>query len=172
MDKLWFVAIGALLALVMIGGPEAPEAEPAPSKSAPDPAPRSHSASPRAGNGSARFTATRAADGHFYADARVNGAEIRMLIDTGASSVVLSRRDAQRAGIQARSGEFTVIGSTAGGEIALKPVTIDRMALGAVSSRNVPAVVAERELQVSLLGQSFLERVGNVEIDGDEMRLR
>ena len=46
------------------------------------------------------------------------------------------------------------------------------MALGSVDSRNVPAMVAENDLPISLLGQSFLERVGTVEISGDEMRLR
>jgi aspartyl protease family protein len=126
----------------------------------------------RTGNGYAQFTARRAPDGHFYADVRINGATSRMLIDTGASQVVLTRADAQRAGIQARPGEFTAIAQTAGGEIALKPVTIDRLALGPVDSRDVPALVAEADLPVSLLGQSFLERVGTVEISGDELRLR
>jgi predicted aspartyl protease len=46
------------------------------------------------------------------------------------------------------------------------------MALGPVDSRNVPAMVAERDLPVSLVGQSFLRRVGSLEISGDELRLR
>lgn len=125
-----------------------------------------------AGNGSATYTITRAADGHFYADVRINGTISRMLIDTGATSVILTRSDAQRAGIQARPGEFTAIARTAGGQIGLKPVTIDRIALGTVDSRNVEAMVAETDLPVSLLGQSFLERVGTVEISGNELRLR
>lgn len=162
-----------MLGLAFLGGGQ--EAEPVPVELASadiEPASDAEVNAQRAGNGSAHFTARRAADGHFYADVRINGTTSRMLIDTGATSVILSREDAQRAGIQARPGEFTAIAQTAGGQIALKPVTIDRMALGPVDSRNVRAMVAETDLPVSLLGQSFLERVGTVEISGNEMRLR
>lgn len=174
MDKLLPIAGIVMLALAFLGGERT--AEPVPVKLASaDLAPNSGDTRPdrqRAGNGSAQFTTRRAADGHFYADVRINGATSRMLIDTGASSVILSRADAQRAGIQARPGEFTATAQTAGGQIALKPVTIDRIALGPVDSRNVRAMVAETDLPVSLLGQSFLERVGTVEISADELTLR
>lgn len=171
MEKFVPIAALVLLALAFFGGDREPAPEPVKLASAPI---ELQAASPdeRAGNGSAAFVAHRAPDGHFYADVRINGATSRMLIDTGASSVVLTRSDAQRAGIQARPGEFTARAQTAGGEISLKRVTIDRMAVGNVDSRNVPALVAEHDLPISLLGQSFLERVGTVEISGDEMRLR
>ena len=160
----------AMLALAFMGGEQ--EAEPVPVALASNDGASTDMAVPPAGNGSAQFTTTRAPDGHFYADVRINGATSRMLIDTGATSVILSRADAQRAGIQARPGEFTSIARTAGGEIGLKPVTIDRIALGSIDSRHVEAMVAETDLPVSLLGQSFLERVGTVEISGNELRLR
>ena len=171
MEKLLVIAGLAMLSLAFLGGGQ--ESDPVPVALA---SADSHSAldmgAQTAGNGSVTFTSSRAPDGHFYADVRINGATSRMMIDTGASSVILSREDAQRAGIQARPGEFTAIARTAGGEIALKPVTIDRIALGSIDSRNVSAMVAESDLPVSLLGQSFLERVGTVEISGNEMRLR
>lgn len=125
----------------------------------------------RIGNGVARHRIARAPDGHFYADARVNGARLEMMIDTGATMVVLSRADARAAGISLSRSGYTARADTAGGEIALHPVTIDRLALGPLVARRVPAMVAE-DLPVSLLGQSFLERVGNVEISDDEMLLR
>jgi aspartyl protease family protein len=125
-----------------------------------------------AGNGLADVTLTRSADGHFYADAVINGATIRVLVDTGATTVALSRADAQAAGLQFSEGDFIGTAQTAGGDIKLKPVTLDRVGIGAVEARNVDAVVVDSKMNVSLLGQSWLRRVGNVQIAGDRMVLR
>jgi len=111
----------------------------------------------------------RAPDGHFYAEAQVNGARIRFLVDTGASIVALTRQDAQRAGIALPSERAIARG--VGGDVEVIPVTIDRLAIGTIEARDVRAAVAE-ELEVSLLGQSYLSRVGRVEISGDRMVLR
>jgi aspartyl protease family protein len=111
----------------------------------------------------------RGPDGHFYADAQVNGTTIRFMIDTGATVVVLSGRDAQRAGIQLPSERATAMG--VGGPVEVTPVVLDRIAVGGIEARSVQAAVAE-DLPVSLLGQSYLERVGSVEIRGDTMVLR
>ncbi len=170
MDKFLLIAGAALLGFAILGSNGGEPAMTVLADAAPSPNQPATAAD--AGNGAASFTATRAPDGHFYADVRINGATTRMLVDTGASSVVLNRGDAQRAGLSARRGEFSVTAQTAGGDIALKPVTIDRIALGNVASRNVPALIAEDDLPVSLLGQSFLQRVGSVEISGDRMTLR
>jgi aspartyl protease family protein len=111
----------------------------------------------------------RSPDGHFYADAEVNGARIRFLVDTGASMVALSADDARRAGIRPGDERASAIG--AGGEIEVAPVMIDRIALGPVEARGVRGAVV-KELTVSLLGQSFLREAGGVEIEGDRMVLR
>jgi aspartyl protease family protein len=124
---------------------------------------------PAAGNGFASREIPRAPDGHFYLDAQVNGAQIHFLVDTGASMVALTAADAQRAGIALPSARATAQG--AGGAIEVVPVTIDRIAVGPLEARNVEGAVA-RELPISLLGQSFLSRVGNVQISGDRMILR
>jgi len=122
-----------------------------------------------AGNGSARREIARAPDGHFYLDAQVNGAQVRFLVDTGASMVALTSADAQRAGIALPSERASARG--AGGEVEVMPVTIERIAAGPLAARDVRAAIVPR-LEVSLLGQSFLERVGSVEISGDTMVLR
>lgn len=114
-------------------------------------------------------TLRRAPDGHFYADAMVNGAEVRFVVDTGASVVALTREDAQRAGLAFPTERLRAIG--AGGEIEVMPVTLDRVAIGPIEAHGVPAVVGE-QLPMSLLGQSFLGRLGAVEIHGDGMTLR
>jgi aspartyl protease family protein len=122
------------------------------------------------GNGEAHYEILRSPDAHFYAEAQVNGALIRFLVDTGASSVVLTRDDAQRAGIVA--GEFTAEAIGAGGRVRLMPIAIDRLALGPLEASDVPAMVAESGLPVSLLGQSYLAKIGSVSIQGDRMVLR
>ena len=111
----------------------------------------------------------RGPDGHFYADAQVNGTTIHFLVDTGASVVVLSRGDAQRAGIQLPAERSMAMG--VGGPIEVIPVVLERVAVGGIEARGVQAAVAD-ELPVSLLGQSYLQRVGSVEIRGDRMVLR
>jgi aspartyl protease family protein len=122
-----------------------------------------------AGNGFASREIPRAADGHFYLDAQVNGAQVRFLVDTGASMVALTPADAQRAGIALPSERMIAQG--AGGTIEVIPVTIERIAAGPLEARGVEGAVA-RDLPISLLGQSFLSRVGNVQISGDRMVLR
>ncbi|HET9429429.1 MAG TPA: TIGR02281 family clan AA aspartic protease [Allosphingosinicella sp.] len=121
------------------------------------------------GNGYASSELVRSPDGHFYAEAQVNGARVRFLVDTGASFVALTPADAQRAGIAPRSERAKAFG--AGGEIEVMPVTIDRVAIGPLTASNVAGAVID-ELPVSLLGQSYLSRVGSVKIEGDRMVLR
>jgi aspartyl protease family protein len=121
------------------------------------------------GNGYVSQELARSSDGHFYADAMVNGARIRFMVDTGATFVALTREDAQRAGILIGSDRAEAMG--AGGAFEVTPVTIDRIAIGALAATDVQGAVAD-ELSVSLLGQSFLSRVGTVEIRGDRMVMR
>jgi aspartyl protease family protein len=111
----------------------------------------------------------RGPDGHFYAEAQVNGTTIRFLVDTGASVVVLRREDAQRAGLQMPSERSVAMG--VGGPVEVTPVVLDRVAIGGIEARQVQAAVAE-DLPVSLLGQSWLQRLHSVEIHGDTMVLR
>ena len=121
------------------------------------------------GNGLARREIVRAPDGHFYLDAQVNGAQVHFLVDTGASMVALSAADAQRAGIALPSERRTAQG--AGGAVEVMPVTIERIAIGPLEARGIDGAIAP-QLPVSLLGQSFLSRIGTVEIHDDRMTLR
>lgn len=127
---------------------------------------------PPVGNGYASVRIERSADGHFYTDAMVNGATIRFLIDTGATSVALSKDDAQRAGVSFSSAEFTDEAQTASGSVAIMPVTLDRVAIGPLEARDVQAAIVDGGMGTSLLGQSWLRRVGTVTINGDVMELR
>ena len=110
-------------------------------------------------------------DGHFYADVQVNGSPIRVLVDTGASGIALSRNDARRAGLAISAGMFNVVGEGADGDVHGEFVTLDRVTLGPKTVEGTPAVVLDAGEQ-SLLGQSFLSKFATVEIRGDTMYLR
>ena len=160
---------GVVILGVALMAPNLDDAETPAPVVAPREAPAPEPEPPQAGNGFHSQELKRDADGHFYAEAQVNGARIRFMVDTGASFVALTRGDAQRAGIQLGSERSTAIG--VGGPIEVVPVTIDRIAIGTLETTDVRGAVAD-ELGVSLLGQSFLERIGTVEIHGDTMVLR
>lgn len=113
----------------------------------------------------------RSSDGHFYADVMLNGATVRMLVDTGASGVALSRDDARSAGIATSIGMPEVVGEGADGAVHGEVVTIDRIALGGASASGVQAVVLNSG-SMSLLGQNFLRQFDSVEIKDDRMVLR
>jgi aspartyl protease family protein len=132
----------------------------------------SNNAGDQMGNGYNAVTLTRADDGHFYTDATVNGTVIRFMVDTGASTIALTKADAQSAGLHFSSGEFTGFAQGAGGKIPVKSVMLDRVAVGTMEARGVPAAILDGELRVSLLGQSWLSRVGRVTIENDRMMLR
>jgi len=157
-----FGLIGVVLLAPSLRRDEAPPAPPAMVAAA-------AGAPARAAGGIAARTIRRSPDGHYYADAQVNGAHVRFIVDTGASVVALTPADARRAGIALPPERARAIG--AGGEVEVIPVTIERIALGQIEARGVRAAVAEH-LPVSLLGQSFLGQVGTVEISGDTMVLR
>jgi aspartyl protease family protein len=120
------------------------------------------------GNG---VTLQRQWDGHFYADTQINGATIRMLVDTGATGIALSRDDARRAGIGISIGMPNVVGRGADGDVHGEVVTLDRISLGGESAQGMPAIVLDGGDR-SLLGQTFLSKFASVEIRGDTMVLR
>jgi aspartyl protease family protein len=113
----------------------------------------------------------RQPDGHFYADVRVNGTLIHMLVDTGASAIALSREDAQSAGLATSIGMNDVIGEGADGAIHGEYARLDRVELGPLSAERLDAVILSNGQQ-SLLGQSFLGKFASVQIEGDRMVLR
>ncbi len=113
----------------------------------------------------------RSPDGHFYADVSIDSQDIRMLVDTGASVVALTGSDAEALGLEWSDDELFPIGRGASGDVIGKPVRLERVRLGDLEAEGVEAVIVPEGLDVSLLGQSFLGRVGKVEIEDGRMML-
>lgn len=112
-------------------------------------------------------------NGHFQVKAEIDGRHVSMLVDTGASSVVLSYADAERLGLEPDTLDFNMMVSTANGVSVAAPVRLDSLAIGPIERRHVRAMVAgPGKLDQSLLGMNFLGSLGSVEIRGDELRLR
>jgi aspartyl protease family protein len=114
----------------------------------------------------------RASDGHFHAEALVNGVPVRFLVDTGASDLVLSTADAARVGIDPAELAFVGRARTANGTVATAPVRLGRVEFGGFTDTGVPASVGGGALDVSLLGMSYLDRFAAIEIAGNRMTLR
>jgi aspartyl protease family protein len=115
----------------------------------------------------------RGGEGHFPVVAQVNGARVAMLLDTGASSVVLTQEAAKAAGLPLDVLSYTVQVDTANGRTRAAAVTLDRLSVGGIVERAVPALVAQPgQLRVSLLGMSFLNRLESWQVRGDRLMLR
>jgi aspartyl protease family protein len=114
----------------------------------------------------------RAANGDFGVTAQINGARVSMILDTGASTIVLTRDDAKAAGLPLEVLAYTAAIDTANGRTHAAPVTLDRIAVGGLLERQVEALVAQPgQLKVSLLGMSFLNRLQSWEVRGDRLLL-
>lgn len=128
-------------------------------------------AAPQIDDGTGAVMLDRNSDGHFYVDAKVNGMPVNFLVDTGATGVALTVKDAERAGVPINPALFGVIGSGASGEVRGEQVRLDQITVGPKTVGNLAGVVIEGGEQ-SLLGQSFLGKFDTVEIRGDTMVLR
>ncbi|MEQ8897932.1 MAG: TIGR02281 family clan AA aspartic protease [Roseovarius sp.] len=111
-----------------------------------------------------RIELPRAADGHYYLTADVNGTPIRFVVDTGASQIVLAKADAEKAGLATEELSFVGRAFTANGEVRTAPVRLERVEVGPLVDEDVRAVVNEGELDQSLLGMEYLQRFTSVEI--------
>jgi aspartyl protease family protein len=112
-------------------------------------------------------------NGHFGTRAIINGATINVMVDTGATSTVLTTADARRAGFDTSNLNFTIAVSTANGVARAAQVTADEISIGAITRRRVPMLVADGDgLDQTLLGMSFIGTLSGFDVRGDRMILR
>lgn len=115
----------------------------------------------------------RSWDGHFRAIAQVNGRDVGLLVDTGASLVLLRHDDAMRIGIPLNELDFSIPLTTANGKSYVAPFVIEQLTIGDLTLQDVRAAVAqEGALHSSLLGMSFLEKLNETVIQKNRMILR
>jgi aspartyl protease family protein len=115
----------------------------------------------------------RARGGDFAVTAQLNGARVPMVLDTGASAVVLTHDAAKAAGLPLEVLTYTVNVDTANGRTRAAAVTLDKLAIGNIVERDVPALITQPgQLRTSLLGMSFLNRLESWQVRGDRLVLR
>ena len=119
----------------------------------------------------ARIEVPRGPDGHYRLTLGVNGTPVDFIVDTGASSVVLSDADARRAGIDPDTLRFTGIANTANGIVRTAQVRLDEITLGGITARNFPVSVNGGEMDFSLLGMDYLETFERIEISSGRLVL-
>lgn len=123
----------------------------------------------REGQGVSEVVLRRNAAGHYVAPGRINGERVRFLIDTGATEIALSRALAERLGLRLGPGALT---RTANGTVGVWTTRLDRIELGVLHARDMPAVVLpQMPGEEVLLGMRFLRQVELVQ-RGDTLRLR
>jgi aspartyl protease family protein len=111
--------------------------------------------------------------GEFSLHARINGVSTPMVIDTGATWVVLTYETAKAAGLPLELLDYNVDIETANGHTRAARLTLDRLAIGKLTERSVPALVVPRgQMKTNLLGMSFLDRLESWEVRADRLMLR
>jgi aspartyl protease family protein len=148
-----------------IGRDPAPAAasRPSPSQARPEAAPGSDGT----------VTLSQDLSGHFRAHPAVEGQVLRMLVDTGATLCVFTREDAGRIGLTLAERDFTARVATANGAVPAARVRVREMRIGAITVRDVDALVLPSgRLDTSLLGMSFLRRLRGFEVSAGRMILR
>lgn len=131
-----------------------------------------HAAAPHAPAAGAPARVLKAADGHYWADARIDGEAVRIMVDTGASVVVLTPADAVRLGLRLTPGDYSATVVTAAGPTRAAPVELRTVAVAGARVEHVEALVVQRGLPHSLLGMSYLGRLSAFTATPAEITLR
>ena len=112
-------------------------------------------------------------DGHFMVHTEANGVLMQMLVDTGASTVVLRPEDGRLLGFEVDQLRYVVPVQTANGTTYAASVHLKTLSVGKIKMNNVEALVAKRgTLRENLLGMSFLNRLNSYEFSGEYLTLR
>jgi len=122
--------------------------------------------------GAQELVIRRGPDGHFRLDADVNGVPVRFLVDTGASSTVLTVADAERSGIETAGLEFDRPVQTANGIAYLARASLRTLEIGPYRLTGIPVgVMPEASLNTNLLGMNTIGRFSAWRVEGDRMVL-
>lgn len=113
----------------------------------------------------------RGPGGHFYATVKIGGTPVQFVVDTGATSIVLTKTDAQRLGLRPGNLSYIGVADTANGMVRTAHVTLHDVQLGGLTVPSMGASVNDGQMDMSLLGMTFLKRFSKLEIAGNKMVL-
>ena len=113
----------------------------------------------------------RQSDGHYWADARVNGFPVRFMVDTGATTVALPAELAREMGVSGDTVRYDQKVTTANGAVEAASVYIDTIDIGGLQIHGVEALIVEQGLDIPLLGMSYLNRLSRLEVTPDKLVL-
>lgn len=123
-------------------------------------------------DGNLHVTLAKSSNGHFEVNGRVNGKHVHFLVDTGASAIVLSKEDAERAGIDTSTLAYSVPIMTANGASRAADIRINNLKIGDIERDNIRALVTQGGLMTgSLLGMAFLDTLHGFTVKGDQLIL-
>lgn len=124
-------------------------------------------------DGRAAVMIERLGNGHFQVRAQINGVGVPVLVDTGATSTVLTFEDARRAGYDPETLIFNIPTMTANGQSSAARVVADEIRVGDIVRRNMPVMVAQSgRLESSLLGMNFIGSLSGFDMRGERLILR
>lgn len=158
-----FIALGSFVARYADTVLDAPAAAPAPKAMAANSAPKT---------GARTVTIPRDRRGHFQINGRVDGKHMGFMVDTGASVVALTARDAARLGIRPAAREYTAQVKTANGTVRAARTRLNRVEIDDVIVRDVAAlIIPDEALSENLLGLSFLSKLRRFEYSNGKLVL-
>jgi aspartyl protease family protein len=105
-------------------------------------------------------------DGHFWARARINGVERRMLVDSGATITALSERTARLASVKRGATLFPLIMQTANGAVRADTGTIKRLTLGNITAKGLKVAISPALGDIDILGMNFLSQLASWRVEG------
>ena len=111
-------------------------------------------------------------DGHFHLTLTINDRPIEFLVDTGASDIVLTRKDAARVGFDPNRLDYWGMANTANGTVRLATIRLETVRLGEFIDKNIRASVNKAPMEKSLLGMRYLSKFSAIEISNDQMILK
>ncbi|MBW8295463.1 TIGR02281 family clan AA aspartic protease [Sphingopyxis sp.] len=105
-------------------------------------------------------------DGHFWAKVDLNGAETRMLVDSGATVTALSERTAAKAGVTVDKTLVPILMKTANGTVRADTGTLARLTIGAIEARSLKVVISPGLGDTDILGMNFLSQLESWRVEG------
>lgn len=122
-------------------------------------------------SGNGDITVRTSEDGHFHIEMDVNGVPVKFMVDTGASDIVLSPRDAERVGFDTATLNYTRTAATANGYVKGAVVKLQSLSVAGLAMRDVVATVNGVAMDSSLLGMDFLKALHGYKVEGNTLTL-